>query len=85
VLCSHKDFHQIGATMLAVKSPANMHLDHQTASSSSSSSFSSSSSIANQLEEDGDRTLDLGDSSESSSDEEEGGIFFGTHTINSTS
>jgi hypothetical protein len=64
--------------MLAVRLPAtDMHLDHSTASSSSSSS-SSTSSIANQLQEDGDRTLDLGDSSES--DEEEGGIFFGTHT-----
>ena len=65
-----------------------MHLDHPTASSSSSSFScssssslsSSSSSIADELQEHGDRTLDLGDSSESSSDEEEGGIFFGTHT-----
>jgi hypothetical protein len=68
--------------MLAVKPPADNHLQQLTASSSSSSySSSSSSSISNELEEDGDRTFDLGDSSESSSsDEEEGGIFFGTHT-----
>ena len=65
--------------MLAGRPPAtDMHLDHPLASSSSSSS--SSSSISHQLEEDNDRTLDLGDSSESSSDDEEGGIFFGTHT-----
>jgi hypothetical protein len=64
--------------MLAVKSPVtDTHLEYPTASSSASSS---SSSISNEMEGDGDRTLDLGDSSESSSDEEEGGIFFGTHT-----
>jgi hypothetical protein len=65
--------------MIAVKpSPAAAsRFDHSIASSSSSSS---SSSIISEPQQDGDRTLDMGDSSDSSSDEEEGGIFFGTHT-----
>lgn len=63
--------------MLAIETPAAaMQLDHPTTSSASSSS----SSISHELRGDPDRTIDVGDSSESSSDEEEGGIFFGTHT-----